>query len=85
MFVLTIEPYTYNVSYGDDGFSVQCNQSEGQDTEIGALAVVELAYLEALSRAMYMPSVDMIEYEVATILQAPVSEPETEFEAGVIY
>lgn len=85
MFALTIEPYTYNVSYGDDGFSVQCNQSEGQDTEIGALAVVELAYLEALSQAIYMPSVDMIEYEVANILQAPASQPETEFEAGVIY
>ena len=85
MFVLTIEPYTYNVAYGADGFSVRCNQSEGEDTETGALAVVELAYLEALSRASYMPSVDMIEYEVATILQAPVSQPETEFEAGIIY
>ena len=85
MFVFTMEPYTYNVSYGADGFSVKCNQSEGRNTESGALATVELAYLEALSQAMYMPSVDMIEYEVATILQAPVLEPETEFETGVIY
>jgi hypothetical protein len=85
MFVLTIEPYTYNVSYGENGFSINCNQSEGQDTEIGALAIVELAYFEALSRAAYMPSVDMTEYEVATILEAPISQPDTEFEDGVIY
>lgn len=85
MFVLTIEPYTYNVSYGEEGFLVQCNQKEGQNTEKGALAIVELSYSEALSQASYMPSVDMIEYEVAIILQAPVSEPETEFEDGVIY
>ena len=85
MFVLTIQPYTYNVSYGANGFLVKSNQSEGKDTEKGALAIVELAYLEALSRATYMPSVDMTEYEVATILEAPVSQPETEFEEGVIY
>lgn len=85
MFTLTALDLSFQIAWGDEGFSVSAQQPEGKPLEAGVLAEVELAYNAELASGSYMPSADMIEYCTATRLGIELEPPEMDSEPGRIY